>query len=145
MTQPIIPAGTGLTHNVLGMQHINKVLPSPGQGLIIEVTAAPGLGAPPHTHAGDSEAFYILSGELTVELDGATRVLRAGDSCLLAAGRPHAFRNDGFQDVRFLAVVTPGNDAFAFFTELDRAGAAASLTPEQVTALGEAHGLAFVT
>jgi len=144
MTDTIIPAKTGHAHNVLGMTHINKVLPDLGMGLVIEVTAPPGLGAPPHVHDADSEAFYVLEGELTVETGGRVATLRAGDMCTLPAGSEHAFRNASDRDVRFLAVVTPGLDALAFFTEVDRAGAAGGLTPERVEAIGARHGLAFV-
>tara|TARA_R110002051_G_scaffold54532_1_gene101958 strand:- start:132 stop:575 length:444 start_codon:yes stop_codon:yes gene_type:complete len=143
MTDTIIPATTGLVHNVLGMRHINKVLPALGTGLIIEVTAPPGLGAPPHLHDEDAEAFYILSGELTVETQGKTVTLRPGDMCALPAGVEHAFRNASHEEVRFLAVITPGHDALAFFTEVDRTGAAGGLTPDTVEALGTANGLTF--
>lgn len=143
MQSPIIPAETGLTHSILGMTHRNKLLPEAGAGLVLEVTAPPGHGAPAHVHEEDTEAFYILDGELTVESEGRTATLRAGDMCLLPAGREHAFRNESARDVRFLAVVTPGVDAFAFFTEIDRAGAAGGLTPDGVMAIGTAHGLAF--
>lgn len=143
MTQSIIPAGKGLTHSILGMHHVNKAMPSAGAGLIIEVTAPPGHGAPPHAHDEDTEAFYILDGELTVEAEGRVETLRSGDMCLLPAGREHAFRNEGPHDVRFLAVVTPGFDALAFFTEIDRAGAAGGLAPDTIMSIGTAHGLAF--
>lgn len=143
MQTPIIPAQAGLTHNILGMTHMNKVLPEAGTGLIIEITAPPGHGTPPHTHDTDAEAFYILDGELTVESEGRIETLRSGDMCLLPAGREHAFRNESSRNVRFLAVVTPGFDALAFFTEVDRAGAADGVTPETVMAIGTAHGLAF--
>lgn len=143
MIDPIIPANTGLTQNVLGMTHINKVLPEDGIGLVIEVIAPPGLGAPPHVHDEDAEAFYMLEGELTVETQGKVATLRPGDFCVLPAGVEHAFRNEGGHPARFLAVITPGLDALAFFTEVDRAGAAGGLTPETVTAIGTAHGLAF--
>ncbi|MEZ6011743.1 MAG: cupin domain-containing protein [Hyphomonas sp.] len=143
MTNPIIPSNTGLTQKVLGMTHINKVLPGTGTGLIMEVTAPPGLGAPPHVHDEDAEAFYILEGELTVETEGKIATLRPGDMCALPAGIEHTFRNDSDRDVRFLAVITPGIDALAFFTEVDRAGAAGGLTPDTVMTIGTAHGLAF--
>ena len=145
MTSTVVPAAAGQTQTILGMQHVNKFLPGIGPGLVTEVTAAPGLGAPPHRHAVDSEAFYILEGTLTVELDGQTRLLHPGDMCLLPAGSEHAFRNEGPGNVRFLAVVTPGADALAFFTEIDAAGHKGNLTPDAVMAIGSAHGLAFGT
>lgn len=143
MTHTIVPATAGQTQTILGMQHVNKFLPDTGLGLVTEVTAAPGLGAPPHRHDADSEAFYILEGALTVDLDGQTRRLHPGDMCFLPAGGEHAFRNEGPGDVRFLAVITPGTDALAFFTEIDAAGRSGNLTPDAVMAIGGAHGLAF--
>jgi len=143
MTNNIIPANTGLAHNVLGMTHLNKLTPDGGIGLIMEVTAPPGFGPPPHVHDEDAEAFYMLEGELTVELEGQVSVLRPGDMCALPAGVEHAFRNESDRDARFLAVITPGIDAFAFFSEVDRAGKSGGLTPDRVETIGAAHGLGF--
>lgn len=143
MIHPIVPAAAGLQHDVLGIRHLNKVLPDGGHGLIMEMIVSPGQGAPEHAHAVDAEAFYILNGELVVEQNGATSTLRRGDMCFLPPGQFHAFRNESAHEARAIVVATPGMDAFAFFAEIDAAGRAGPLALGAVVAIGETHGLAF--
>jgi len=49
---------------------------------------------PPTAHDGE-EFFYVLEGEIHLDLDGETRVLRAGDAAHYASSIPHAVRNPG--------------------------------------------------
>ena len=142
LNQPI-RSGLGPIHHVLGMTHEYRQLPGNGIGLVAVVTVPAGLGAPLHSHDVDEEIFYVLSGQLTVELDGTTHVLAAGDSCYLPLGSVHSFSNRGSEDARFLAVVTPGAGAYEFFRAVDAGGSDAKPEPEQVMALGAEHGLAF--
>lgn len=137
-----LPAAAGV-HQVLGMQHRNRLGPDSGMGLVVEITVPPGLGAPPHRHEQDAEAFFMLDGSLTVELEGVRRILQRGDTCHLPTGSVHAFRNEGAAEARFLALITPGHDAFAFFDAVHRAAERGPLDPAAVMDLGRAHGLGF--
>lgn len=130
-------------HEVLGMRHRNLLGPDSGMGLVVEITVPPGLGAPPHRHEQDAEAFFMLEGELTVERDGVQRTLRAGDTSHLPIGSVHAFCNEGVTEARFLALITPGRDAFAFFDAVHGAAQRGPLDPAAVMDLGRAHGLGF--
>ena len=59
---------------------------------------------PPHTH--DSvEAFYILEGRATVELEGVEHALGPNEAILLDAGRPHAIANAGDTKLRYLVIL----------------------------------------
>ena len=44
-----------------------------------------------HRHDFD-EAFYVLEGELEIDVDGVTSVARTGSFVLAPSGLPHAFR-----------------------------------------------------
>jgi transcriptional regulator with XRE-family HTH domain len=46
------------------------------------------------THPGHEDA-YLIEGELTLDLEGATYLLRAGDSFTFDSGRPHRYDNEG--------------------------------------------------
>jgi len=116
-----VPAGAGHRHNVLGSTHINKVSPAQTGGAfsVIEIIVPPGAGPDMHIHETDSEFFYIVEGMLTVSVPEGDIQAGPGDFCFLRAGAAHGFRNNGTQDVRGIAVITPGVDAQRLFTEID--------------------------
>lgn len=66
--------------------------------------------APVANHAQDSEFcfFYVLSGQMLVELDGARHELHADDSLTLPAGLP--YRISATQPLEFLEVLLPAAD-----------------------------------
>jgi quercetin dioxygenase-like cupin family protein len=85
-----------------------------GRMAIIEVTEPPGAEAPLHVHHKEDEAFWILEGELTLEVGDATIVARAGDCAYGPRDVPHRYRV-GPSGCRMLFIVTP-----AGFEELVR-------------------------
>lgn len=144
MTPQIIRSGAGDAQNILGMRHLNKIRPGgPVPGLLVEVTAPPGLGAPPHRHDDDTEVFYLLEGELTILSEDERHVLRPGDTCILPARGEHAFCNESGAPVRFLAFISPGLDAIDFFTAVDAAGAHGEASPETIMRIGSDRGVVF--
>jgi quercetin dioxygenase-like cupin family protein len=50
---------------------------------------APNAHYPDHTHA-DETAHIVLSGEITLTMDGRTETHRAGDRCDVPAGAVHS-------------------------------------------------------
>jgi len=52
---------------------------------------APNASYPDHTHATET-AHVILSGEMTLTLDGGSRTYRAGKRCDVPAGTVHSAR-----------------------------------------------------
>jgi quercetin dioxygenase-like cupin family protein len=61
---------------------------------VLERDAAPNSALELHEHPFDARLF-ILSGALRLRQGGVERVLRAGESCELARGEPHAEAYDG--------------------------------------------------
>jgi mannose-6-phosphate isomerase-like protein (cupin superfamily)/catechol 2,3-dioxygenase-like lactoylglutathione lyase family enzyme len=79
-----------------------------GEYSLYELTVPPQLGAPPHIHHRETEAYYVLDGE--VEFLKGERAVRAGVGQYVHVPRDvvHAFANVGKEPARFLGIVTPG-------------------------------------
>jgi quercetin dioxygenase-like cupin family protein len=138
---------TGDTLVVLGDEVTVKATGAETGGTMtaIEVVARPGSGPPPHTHVY-AEVFYVLDGELEVEVDGERRCIRAGELAAVAGGALHTYRNGSDRPTRFLAVLHPAGHE-RFFAELGvPVGAPAPAGPpdvERVVEIARRHGIQF--
>ncbi len=95
----------------MSMSVRNKVLlrseQSGGTVSIIETTMPAGAPGPPlHSHAFD-EAFYILEGELTLQLGNQLTVANAGRLTFAPRGVPHTLANQGEKPARYLLILIP--------------------------------------
>jgi len=69
-------------------------------------TFAPGDGHGSEEHIeGTREMVHVVSGTLTLEVDGTDHTVPAGGAALFHADRPHAYRNRGQDDVHVVMVV----------------------------------------
>ena len=131
--------GEGTTLNVLGVTHVYKAMSveTGGAFSIWEGVIPPGHGAPPHTHWREDEAFYVLSGELTIELEGVPQPVRVGPGGFFFGrrGRRHGFRNMTYQDARALILCSPGAGLDAMFTEFDEVSAQGVPPMETIVAI----------
>lgn len=76
---------------------------------ITEYDLPPGFpGPPPHKHKMFEHAWYVLEGELTVQLGGEGSVLTQGSFIFIPKRVVHAFANKSNGAVRLLVVDTPG-------------------------------------
>jgi quercetin dioxygenase-like cupin family protein len=81
---------------------------SGGELALIEVLVEAGSAGPPlHIHPAHAEGFYVLEGELLVQLGDEVRIARVGDFFFATAGTPHTFANRGERDSRLLVTCTP--------------------------------------
>lgn len=78
----------------------------------------PELGAPPNTHAGETEAFHVLDGRLEFVIDGERRAVGPGDRVAIPDGAVHAFTATGETPARVLILNAPGHMHESFFTRL---------------------------
>ncbi|WP_406143632.1 cupin domain-containing protein [Streptomyces sp. NBC_01012] len=62
-----------------------------GQYSLMEQLMPASAGPPPHTHEHSDEAFYILDGEMMLQIGEQTVVGRAGQLIRVPAGTTHAF------------------------------------------------------
>ncbi len=58
-----------------------------------------------HTHSGESESYYILSGTGTYNDDGTSYSVRAGDVTFTPSGHGHGLKNDGDVPLSFMALI----------------------------------------
>ncbi len=89
----------------------NKVLlrgeQSNGAVAVVESTMPAGSPGPPlHLHAFD-EAFYVLDGELTFQLEDRKSIAKAGELVFARRGLPHTVANRGDTPARYLLLITP--------------------------------------
>lgn len=60
-----------------------------------------------HLHQHSMQFFYVLSGELTIELNGAEHLLLSNTGLTIPIKTPHQVFNRSAQDVRFLVISQP--------------------------------------
>jgi mannose-6-phosphate isomerase-like protein (cupin superfamily) len=72
-----------------------------GQAFEMEMALAPRSGGTPiHVHPTALETYEVLSGTFEVYIDGAWKVVKAGERVGVPRGMPHSFRNPGGQPAR---------------------------------------------
>jgi mannose-6-phosphate isomerase-like protein (cupin superfamily) len=78
---------------------------------VIEERMPPGTAEQRHLHRQATQFFYVLAGELTLELDGVLQSLPMGTGCTVVAQTPHQVFNRGEEDARFLVISEPPSHA----------------------------------
>ncbi|NLG86505.1 MAG: cupin domain-containing protein [Firmicutes bacterium] len=77
-----------------------------GKGkMFAQITLLPGSSVGWHQHVGDSEAYYILSGQGIVNDNGTKVTVQAGDVVLTRDGEYHSIENNGDEDLVFIALI----------------------------------------
>ena len=74
---------------------------------VIEERMPAGAAEIRHRHARSRQFFYVLEGELTIELDGVAHHVRMGEGLHVPPGAAHQVRNDAVADARMLVVSSP--------------------------------------
>ena len=80
----------------------------PGRDLlIIEERMPAGAREERHVHAQAEQFFYVLSGTLTMEMEGALHHVGPGTGIAVPKGAAHQARNEAGAEVVFLVVSAP--------------------------------------
>ncbi|MBL4918325.1 cupin domain-containing protein [Szabonella alba] len=96
------------TEHYLWGQDCDGWLLLPGDDLlVIEERMPPGTAETRHFHNRARQFFYVLSGTLTMELDGKVYQVSARRGIAVPPGQPHQARNDTAEDVFFLVISSP--------------------------------------
>lgn len=74
---------------------------------VIEEFMPPGAAEIRHHHSKAQQFFYIVSGEVLMEVEGETVLLGAGSGIRVLPGKRHQIRNPSSVPVRFLVVSHP--------------------------------------
>src|SRR5215218_1491569 len=76
---------------------------------VVEMSLSPGASGPPlHLHPTHAEAFYVLAGELSLQVGG--EVITGGPGTWACAPKdvPHTLANFGTEEGRLLCLFAPG-------------------------------------
>jgi len=74
---------------------------------VIEERGPPGAGETLHVHHRARQVFYVLRGQLTIEVGLQPHVLESSDSIHVPPGAPHRVHNTGSGEACFLVISTP--------------------------------------
>lgn len=77
-------------------------------GLYARVIIEPNCTLGYHEHHGETETYYILSGEGNYDDNGVTVPVKAGDVTFCKDGNGHALENTGDTDLVFMALIIKG-------------------------------------
>jgi len=74
---------------------------------VIEEFMPPGAAEIRHYHERAQQFFYILNGEVLMEVDGENILIPAGSGIRILPGTRHQVRNPSSEAVRFLVISHP--------------------------------------
>jgi quercetin dioxygenase-like cupin family protein len=81
---------------------------SEGELGVVEMAMGAGAAGPPlHVHPTHGEGFYVLEGELTLQIGDRIVTGGPGTWCFAPRNVPHALANHGGEDARVLCVFAP--------------------------------------
>jgi quercetin dioxygenase-like cupin family protein len=86
-----------------------------GKYALWEAVVPPGGGPPPHVHSLEEEGFYILEGEITLQVGDERIVATAGMFINMPVGTPHSFKNGSTKPAKMLISVAPAGLEKMFF------------------------------
>ena len=92
--------GEVIINHILGEKELNGKC-----GLYAEVILKPGCTLGYHEHHGESETYYILTGEGNYNDNGTIRPVKAGDITFTPDGKGHGLDNTGDSDLKFMALI----------------------------------------
>ena len=74
---------------------------------VIEEFMPPGAAEVRHHHERSQQFFYILTGEVLMEINGENLLIPAGSGVRILPGTRHQIRNPSSSPVRFLVISQP--------------------------------------
>ena len=117
MSDPVIVAAAAGRHiqGPTGTPMVVKIEGTVVDGAysLIEYSHAAGAPGPPaHVHHEHEEAFSVVSGELTLTVDGHRSTIGPGEYAVVPRGAVHRPSNPGSEPVRFFFITSPAMDGF---------------------------------
>ena len=92
--------GHVIIEHILGEKELNGKC-----GLYAKVTIEPGCTLGYHEHHGESETYFILSGEGNYNDNGTVRKVKKGDVTYTGNGFGHRLDNTTDEDLVFMALI----------------------------------------
>jgi len=75
---------------------------------LVDIRVEPGAGPGLHIHNSHDEAFYVIEGQMKVQLGKEVVSVDPGAFVLVPKGMPHAHTNPGSAPNRIICVFSPG-------------------------------------
>jgi quercetin dioxygenase-like cupin family protein len=139
----IVTPGEAVVYDQLEGEKIHMLLSgrhtADGFALIIDETP-PGAGPPLHVHQNEDEIFYVLEGELTIQVGKERYTVPAGGTAILPRGVPHTFGNLGTDTVKSLVLLTPAG-LENFFAEVEPLATQAEPDMRAIVPLATKYGI----
>jgi quercetin dioxygenase-like cupin family protein len=114
----VAKSGDVLTHPVTGERIVWRAVAADTDGALLQgdLYARPGaLVAAEHVHPKQEERFEVLTGVLTLQVDGHEQTLRAGEVAVVPAGHRHTWWNAGSEEVHLVGDFRPALRTERFF------------------------------
>lgn len=93
-----------------------------GQFDLMEFRTPPGPGITPlHIHHDHDEVYFVIEGELTIQIGEGVQRVTAGACGIIPRGTPHTYQNTGADLTRFLGMYLPGGQ-WGMLREVSEAG-----------------------
>lgn len=111
-------SGDVLQHPVTGERVVWRKVAQDTNGQLLQgdLFAQPGgFVAAEHIHPKQEERFEVVSGRLTVRIDGRESALGPGDVTIVRPGQPHVWWNAGEDEVHVLGELRPALRTEMFF------------------------------
>ena len=102
---------------------------------LVHAIVPPGGGPPAHIHTREEEAFYVIRGDVTFEVDGSKIAAPAGTFLNVPKGSKHQFHNDSGAEAEMIFWFAPAGIE-GLFRELAE-------HPEDIVAIGEKYGVQY--
>jgi mannose-6-phosphate isomerase-like protein (cupin superfamily) len=117
------------TYHLTPTEHVT-IIDRDDRALVAEAVYGPAGSPPPaHLHPAQDEHFEVLGGEVTIDVHGQRRTLRAGESIDVPRRTPHQMWNAHPTDpVRVRWTTTPALRTEAWWAALDRMEGKPTLT-----------------
>jgi quercetin dioxygenase-like cupin family protein len=114
-----------------------------GAYCLLEVSLAPGMSVPRHTHTREDETYYVLAGKLEIIVGDEIFVLGTGDTLMAPRDIPHQLRNPGDVENHYLLVFSPsGFEAFLTATAVPAPDNAVAPSKPPAVTVRNVHELA---
>lgn len=91
--------------NVYQTMILDENCMAPHSRVFSTFTIKKGCSIGEHSHTGETEYYYILSGEGVVTESDGNKIVKAGDLVITGGGASHAIRNEKDEDLVFVAVI----------------------------------------